>query len=177
VNFTSFTITEHETNLLYRWSINGNKEVERFIIEFSDNGRTFQPIDTINANRNTDFMTYSKITKRSFESGTCFRIRALKQTGRDLYSKIICIENPIKSVVSLYPNPTSGPVQIKAPISRPTAEAHVIVNNSVGTMVYSSKPLLKDGKTNLDFSHLPPGIYFVSLEHEGAYFNYRFVKK
>ena len=176
-NFTSFTITEHGNSTLFRWSINGNNEIAYYVVEIAEEGKPYVPLDTIRSNTAASYMSYTSSSTKIFSAGTCVRIRAIKANGGSLLSKVICIGNRSQASISLFPNPTTGAIQLVTPITQSSTEASIRINNCLGATVYSSKPTLVDGKTRLDLSVLPAGIYFLTLEHEGALFNYRFVKK
>lgn len=176
-NFTTFTITEHGNSTLFRWAMNGNNEIAHYIVEVAEDGRSFVAVDTISSNRAASFMIYASNSSKIFSPGTCVRIRAIKMNAGSLISKVICIGNKTQSSISLFPNPTTGNIQLITPITQTSTEASLKVNNYLGATVYSSRPIFIDGKTKLDLSTLPAGIYFLTVEHEGSVFNYRFVKK
>jgi len=88
------------------------------------------------------------------------------------YSANFCVALPPPSVgeidgnenmVSIYPNPTTGLVQIASVLLEDGVE-EIAVINTIGELIYSVRnPEVMSQRTELDLSNLPGGVYFITL--------------
>ena len=76
--------------------------------------------------------------------------------------------NKVNTPVSVYPNPTHGIVEFNLPAS--ILNVSVKVYNLYGQVILSKQNKVMFGKTTLDITNLPKGVYFVKLDIEGTDF-------
>lgn len=102
--------------------------------------------------------------RHSFEVGNCSTSSFVFSEGKRDIKKQVSAEASI-----LYPNPTDG----WAVVSETLQGGEVTVLNETGKVAF--KTLLSS--TRLDISHLPKGIYIVSITKEGKTINKRVIKE
>ncbi|MBC8152311.1 MAG: T9SS type A sorting domain-containing protein, partial [Bacteroidetes bacterium] len=74
-------------------------------------------------------------------------------------------DNPVNEQVTVYPNPTTGPVTVQTP---PSADFKTItVLNGMGQRVLEVNGPRTGGKTPVDLSGQPAGVYFLQLTGSG----------
>ena len=68
-----------------------------------------------------------------------------------------------ESIISIYPNPTTGLVQIASVLLEDGAE-EISVINTIGKVVYRLKnPQVNDQSIDIDLSSLPGGVYYITI--------------
>ncbi len=76
-----------------------------------------------------------------------------------------CIDNSI----IIYPNPTSGVIYIKS------EDGVASIYNASGGKILENK--LSSGKTKIDISECPDGMYLITVECSSGVFNQKIIKK
>ncbi len=66
-----------------------------------------------------------------------------------------------ENMISVFPNPSTGKFYLKA---EPLKKSEIKIYNSTGNIVYES--YLPTGKTEIDISDLPRGLYFIIMNSE-----------
>ena len=82
--------------------------------------------------------------------------------------------------ISLYPNPASDKLLIRASSSRVIGKATISIINILGQTVLFLPPRLwrgAGGEASLDIKNIPPGIYFLQMKTENRIDTKRFVKE
>ncbi|MBI4931409.1 MAG: T9SS type A sorting domain-containing protein [Bacteroidetes bacterium] len=82
----------------------------------------------------------------------------------------ICVVDPLVGIVestntnniNIYPNPSSGTFTIETT----EQESELIILNTLGEIILSQK--IQNGKTEIDLSNQPNGIYFLHLTSENG---------
>ena len=97
--------------------------------------------------------THSKIFSVEVSHGDLIEVKTSKSC-QGIMSKTVNLLDEI----NVYPNPTSGIVQINLPILNGNVE--VLLFNAQSQLVKSSNSTISNGKTNLNIEALPSGIYF-----------------
>lgn len=155
----TFTITNPtETKL-----INGNKAVTHTASGITPNGDTKSwSVDyTVPAGISGDITFYASFNGANGNGGT---------SGDQIYLSQHTISQDVTGIeeyanaLKIFPNPTTGNVNIQIPSSANSTEA-TIINNS-GQVV--RKINLQNQLTNLDLSDLSKGVYFVKLAGKEA---------
>ncbi|PHI20047.1 hypothetical protein CEQ90_09945 [Lewinellaceae bacterium SD302] len=96
-----------------------------------------------------------------------FCSRAISQTV--FVDMISSVANPEDIGLAIYPNPTSGQLQITGPAGQ------FSVVNALGQTLFSNHPKAR-GNMNVDLGSQPAGIYLLRFEHEGTSYTFRIQK-
>jgi hypothetical protein len=81
------------------------------------------------------------------------------------------VTNLSESAFTLYPNPTSGILNIQ----NQETDFSILIANNMGQQVYFGN--CKANKSSIDVHHLPAGIYFVTLKSDSQSLISRLVKE
>jgi hypothetical protein len=81
------------------------------------------------------------------------------------------VDNLTESAFTIYPNPTSGILNIQ----NQETDFSIQITNNMGQQVYFEN--CKANKSSIDVHHLPTGIYTLTLETKSNIHTYRFMKK
>jgi PKD repeat protein len=118
---------------------------------------------TFTGNTNVGSITWSN----SFQGSASIKVQGVNSCGAGSYSIDFPVnvvtgigEQTMPKLVSIYPNPAKGMVNI-VPARKMTTDLQVF--NSIGSMVIEKSNLNLDGSYQLDISKLAPGIYYFNL--------------
>ena len=76
--------------------------------------------------------------------------------------------------IKIYPNPTTNIINIEFTSQNSTFVKCKLIN-VIGSTVFNQN--LKDGKTQIDMSYLPAGIYILKVETTNKVYDYKIVKQ
>jgi hypothetical protein len=162
VELTSFTAKYEDAKINLFWKTESEKNLYKFIVEQSNDGKKFDVIKELKSNGNAISSNNYKYSSSIYDYGiNYYRLKMLDIDGHFNYSKIISIVVDSRlNDFSLYPNPVSnGIVFIKTNFEN----TNVKIYDLKGILNYDSDILNTLSFTKLDISSLPKGIYFVEI--------------
>ena len=159
----------NETTLV-TWSTASEKGTDRFEIERSLNGKTFEKIGHVSAVGNSNTLqNYSFRDAQNIPSTTFYRIKSVDFDGTTEYSKTVVVQfNALQ--VSMFPNPTTGKVTLQG-----VDKAEIEIVNTLGKVV-SKFNFNGNFNSEIDLAQLPDGIYFISITQNQTTQQIRVVK-
>jgi hypothetical protein len=147
---------------LLNWTSSG-KDITRFDVERSIDGKPFQTIAIANAVTN-GFIdhNYSETDPLSNLSGKLihYRLKITKANFQITYSKVITIKNTnaLTEEFVITPNPATDYLQV---IFRPMNKTKIAIRNYTSTGNDVQNLVLKSETEKVSLREFPPGIYFV----------------
>lgn len=164
VNFTDLKAYKTTSGNQINLSITYNELVDKVILLKSANGADFMEAGimtktntpgTINNFQFTDVQPFSPVT---------FYRAKIYTAGREQYSEIVKVGQPVKKELTVIPNPAKDLVNICFSNSE-NVMATISVVNAEGKIVIESST--KNDFINFDVSNLPAGIYLVQVKKPG----------
>jgi len=180
MSFEATTTSDNHGEL--NWTMENQTNCKWFVIERSANASSFDSVGVVMGTNNTHNTDYSFTDKRMLSGNNYYRLRQVDNEGISKYSKVVCLYNAAKPVVSkniqLYPNPASSVVNYTLNSS---AAASVIVQvyNMSGVLVLTQQQQLTSGvnQQSVAISTLKSGNYFLKVSSQnGAQYEQTFVK-
>ncbi|MCA0235906.1 MAG: right-handed parallel beta-helix repeat-containing protein [Bacteroidetes bacterium] len=149
-----------QTGIDLRWATANEHNAARFDIERSPDGASFEKIGAVAAKGNSSAPTdYYFQDKHPLRGINYYRLKQVDLDGRANYSQVVQV-NWEASLTGIYPNPTTGAVQI----SSAAPWEKVLLKNHLGQLV---KTLLPGQETTLQ--GLENGMYQLEVyEKEGG---------
>lgn len=83
------------------WSVTDEQEIKEYIIEYSANARDFAAVKTYKTNSAQQYSTLVELSAPV----NYYRIKAVLQTGKAIYSQTILLNKKQPAGISVYPNP------------------------------------------------------------------------
>ena len=151
-------------NLEMSWTNDAEFEVDFYLIEASENGNEFVPVQKIFPDKNDGTRANYSIAIQAFSGFYFFRIKGREWNGNFTYSKIIKISlSALRESIRLFPNPVGSDLTLD--INGVGNGIHeVMIQNSSGMNVYRSMMRFQSPITlKLPVGHLSPGLYFLSF--------------
>ncbi|MEP6584184.1 MAG: T9SS type A sorting domain-containing protein, partial [Ginsengibacter sp.] len=170
ITFISVRAYEKSTGVNIEWKVANELNTDKYFVEKSFDGRTFNSIGYIRATGSaTDMTTYNLDDTKPFTGDNFYRISALSKDGKTEYSSIVKL-NLNKNIqgISIYPNPISKKGTLNLQLQ----------NLSKGTYVISlfnqhGQELIKQGITHeggnsvrtIALPKIADGMYFIEVRN------------
>ncbi len=147
--------------LKLQWTIDNNHEVEKFIIQTSADGSTFQPVEEFAGNNTFGMVDYKISVDGNFLMRPFCRVLALNKNSKMVSSKIVKLNTSHTTGVAFYPNPVLNNLNISFPPSH-TFE-YLIIRNIHGSQITSKKEIKNETFASINLQNLISGIYIIEL--------------
>ncbi|HSI91298.1 MAG TPA: T9SS type A sorting domain-containing protein, partial [Adhaeribacter sp.] len=143
------------------WETASEMNSDRFEIERSQDGRTFETIGSVKAAGHSNTVKRYAFEDKNPNSGlNYYRLKQADLDGSFAYSKVVSVTAVKKEIaVSLYPNPARDVLIVSLPTN--AAETTIQVYNAVGQEVRTLKT--NAAAAQLNVVNLPAGIYQVRI--------------
>ena len=169
VTFNSFDAKKKGNGIELTWNTNCTTNNQKYEVERSYDGATFDLISIINAENNCLTYTY-KYTDWTFKSmPVYYRIRQMDMDGKETYSKIVKVGSGTKTAMAIYPNPVTSELTVVLD-NEQLGRTYVLVNSVDGKLVKQYQ-LLKTSEyfmEVLNMKELQTGVYFVKIVTNGT---------
>jgi trimeric autotransporter adhesin len=156
-----------------QWETSNEINTSEFIVERSDDGRSFEKIGTVPASGNSStVIKYSYTDHDAAQQSSAviyYRLKMLDKEGPYTYSDIVSITLPsITGKVMVFPNPASTEVKLTI-IAADEGKAQWKLLDNAGRIVLQNTVLLKKGNNNFPVSinNLRAGMYYLSVTSAG----------
>lgn len=161
INLLYFNSTAQATAVELNWAASKAWDFSHYELERSRNGQSFSHLATIDAEKNTDFLTeFSYTDPQPFAGISYYRLKAVDIDGKFEYKGIVVVQFDGNSY-ELYPNPvTNGSLNISS--VKVSEGARLILRDHTGRTVRS---LLMNGREErISTENLPAGLYILLVQ-------------
>jgi hypothetical protein len=160
------TARAHGIQSLLEWGTTQEENHDRFIVEHSIDGNVFSDIGEVRIPVNSDQGTnhYEFLHERPKQGINYYRLRQIDLDERYTHSEIqtVFFEGYASAnALSLFPNPTSGNLQVR--FQEAISASEVQVYTLTGNLLAVEQLNKGNSVIELNTSTLPAGIYFVSI--------------
>jgi hypothetical protein len=164
LHLVSFDASCSEGKTILQWSTPAGLNAGDFGIERSGDGLNFQPLGNnyTKTTRNSNY--YFRFTDATTPEGrSYYRLTQTNTNNQVEYSQVISADCNTGNnlVISIYPNPASGLVNIKTG----TAKTMLTVWNLMGQSILQIQA--KHPVTTINLEHFPPGVYYIEIHSPG----------
>jgi uncharacterized repeat protein (TIGR01451 family) len=184
VRLTDFTAAKDNANALLKWTTTGELKNDRFEIETSKDGVSFEKTGIIAGNGTTsDTKNYQY--REVIPANTTmvyYRLRIIDEDGGVTFSKIVALKlNGSASLnnFSVYPNPFTTNVKMQIS-SVKESNVNVRISNASGVQVVNRSVLLQPGDNIIilqDLAALQAGLYVMEIITEEGKVAQKIMKK
>ncbi len=161
VNILSFNLTEQQGLYHLTWAIANNEDAEKFIVEYSTDGRLFSIAGDVTANGFGGKANYE--LKHAFTQGNkiYYRLKVIEKTGTIKYSEIIQAGSTNKGNVKIYPTV----LRKGEPLYLISSEKvlGVSIADQSGRIVIRPSVQQASGFFNIQLAYLPKGSYIITV--------------
>lgn len=159
VELLRFEALVTDGNVQVSWITAAERENEKFIVERSANGETFEPFLEVEGAGNSTFKQFYTVEDSDPISGVSYyRLSQVDVNGKMTELGFVAVEvNTTLTGIVLAPNPSNNVAVLQLPLHGGTQEFHVMVSNYSG-LVVQEQTVTED--LSLD---LPAGFYQVAV--------------
>jgi hypothetical protein len=161
-NFTAQA--QNDNSVLLRWVSTFEFSSYQYVIQRSNDGRTFTDIGNLQAAGNSaETINYSFSDRQMVNVAAYYRLKLVDLDGSFDYTKIIYINNGQAGLLplSVFPNPFRSEVQLKGVTASEVNRKNVKIYNSMGSEV--SYRVIGGNSIIVDPS-LPKGVYILRVK-------------
>jgi hypothetical protein len=171
VDLTRFTATGKANGIALDWATATEKNNDRFEVQRSANGETFQTIGTVKGQGNSSSArSYSFTDSRPLAGLAYYRLRQVDTDGKASFSPVVNATWMDEKAFAVYPNPSAGFITLPGTLGA----VQYRVFNVVGQTVLSGQAA---GNDRLDFTTLKKGTFFLELTSEAGRSTQRLVRE
>lgn len=158
---------EGKVNVL-KWETETEINNDHFILEKSQDGRTFEFLTKIAGQGTTTKATIYQFEDKNIQNGTVYyRLKQVDLDGTFTYSPIVSIQNNDgQTTAAFFPNPCKN--QFFCTLNAGVSETILIeVVDQTGKIIFQKETIVEAGfqKIEMNFTDLPNGVHVVRLKH------------
>ncbi|WP_205504195.1 T9SS type A sorting domain-containing protein [Rufibacter psychrotolerans] len=165
VTLTAFDAKKVADGAQLNWITASEIDNERFVVERSQDGKSFAPIGEVKGAGNSNtLLKYSFLDRAPRHGANYYRLTQYDYDGVSETSKVVYVNVRVvpsdKASLKAYPNPTSEELTIQTSATSATDQV-VYIFNSVGSVVKSVVLPKHQASLNIPVRELPSGLYLV----------------
>lgn len=156
VSWSSFTAQWYQDQALLKWTSKSEQNTDRYEVEFSKDGRSFERIETIKAKGNSAVSSdYQYAFTPSGSKIYYFRIKQVDVNGQYSYSAVTSLQAIKSGIARIFPNPsTDGKIHLQL-----TQNSNVVLISPQGAVLFNGP--LSAGPQDIDVTGKPKGVYML----------------
>lgn len=156
------------------WTVAEQDNVNRYEVERSSNGTTFNKIGQVKA---SDVSVYTYTDLQPAQGTVYYRIKNMDNDGKFKYSTVVSLRNGASSIVlKAFPLPARNSVTVQH--NTAAAQAQIRISNQDGRLLKVVRPAVGTMQTVVDLSAYAPGLYILSFDNgNGAVETIKLVKQ
>jgi hypothetical protein len=161
VELVNFSANSQQETVVLNWITATEKNNDRFEIERSRDGRSFQKIGEVKGQgTSTSSNRYAFGDKNPYSGTAYYRLKQVDFDGTVTYSKVVAVSNAFKKqTVKLFPNPVQDALTVVIPGNETTGSLQIL---DLSGRVLKSVAVNKDGgDLKINVSDLNPGAYLL----------------
>ena len=179
VKLVSFNAQKTGTSVLVTWATSSETNTDKFIVEFSNNGKDFEPVGRVKAKGNSSTLVNYKnshndvVNMLKGSSIAYYRLKIIDKDGFTETTKaaIVYFSNEnTKSTLNVHPNPFNETLNVSIDNSVESGFAQIKIFDIKGSvLVELSKPIV-EGQNTISINELNnwrEGLYFVQVQWQG----------
>ncbi len=174
VELVSFSGNFKNERTILSWSTDHEVNFEKFVVERSNNGSDFKPIDEKLSAGINGLNNYESSDDLSAETGNIFyyRLKILDADGKFTYSTVVLIRKESKSInnISITPNPVISNATTVRFTSTHNTTIEIRVIEISGKQIAQQVNKVAEGYNSIavkDLDKLQPGIYLLQMNKNG----------
>ncbi len=160
VTFTSFVARRAGGSIQAIWNVAGERDVLRYEVERSTNGRDFTTVGTVTA---TGAAAYAFTDNQPVAGVSFYRVRNVDADGKFRYTGIVRVNTSERIAIKAYPQPVRGQLTIEHPVV--SGKGSITVTSASGQVIRRLDVKGDDAQTVIDLTSAQAGIYIVRFDN------------
>lgn len=181
VKLTSFTGKKQHTAVVLSWSTATEVNNSHFVIERSQDRKTFEAIGTVKgAGNTTSTVKYSFADNEPSKGVNYYRLRQVDFNGKDELSPEVAVSfgTDVASKTIVYPVPAQEEININLNNTETISKVTITIVDLLGKKVFTQtvQQVMPSQKITLDLGNLQTGSYFINADADGKVEQFKFSK-
>lgn len=158
IKLLSFAAAAKDNKVLLNWQTADEEDLDKIILQHSDNGKDFTEIATITAKGIPSAYTYRD--EQPFIGINYYRLKMMDENSEKTYSKIISVFVNTKDafVIQVFPNPVKAMLHLNI-LGEIKSNAQITITNMEGKEIFRQP--VAGAQQLIDVSTIPAGTYFI----------------
>jgi hypothetical protein len=169
IDLLQFNAAFSNGDVLLNWETAHETEGTKFVVEYSNNGSSWEKIGSVSAGHSIDFNSYQFTHFNAGAALNLYRLKMIDAGGKFSYSaaRSVALKNVEGGELNVYPNPFADGLQLEYQNSDKHNFVKIFITDVTGKLLQMSDWTLAEGlnKTTLALKKLPDGIYFLTLRN------------
>lgn len=165
VTLIAFEATKEEQRTRLDWATSMERNSSHYVIERSRDAVSFELLTQLPSENNPQGASYRAWDPHPWPGYTYYRIKMVDIDGKFKYTPtrhVIFDYSETEQWVKVFPNPSTGLVNLEFSTMQEDQEFILNVTNQFGQVVYQDRMNPKF-RRHYDFSFLPKGVYYIQL--------------
>ncbi len=179
VKLVSFNAQKSGTSVLVTWATSSEINADNFIVEFSNNGKDFEPVGRVKAKGNSSTLVNYKnshndvVNMLKGSSIAYYRLKIIDKDGFTEMTKaaIVYFSNEnTKSTLNVYPNPFNEILNVSIDNNIGSGLAQIRIFDIKGSVLVEQSKSIVEGQNTISIKELKgfgEGLYFVQVQWQG----------
>ena len=168
-----FTAVAVKKSVALNWITREEKNVIRYEIEKSSDGRNFTWLATENSLNSQSLHSYRSTDNNPVDGWNYYRLKVTDQQNKISYSSVVRAWIGKNNEITVYPNPAQKEIKINLPFQSSTTEISIV--NSGGQVVRQVR--CNQLSLTINIETLNSGLYFIYLRNNQQAIVQRFIKE
>lgn len=165
VGLKDFQAVKMNGKVYVNWQTGYEKDADHFEVECSDDKTNWKTVYTIKAFNQATGDSYNYINSDPVTKDIYFRLKSVQKDGSASYSSVSLIKRDnLKSVITIYPNPTSDYALVSFNTS--FKKGIITLSSFEGQVVQSKSVNSSAGYVKLEMATLPKGVYILEIKDQ-----------
>ncbi len=162
------------------WKTTNELNTDNFVVERSDDSRTFTSLQKITAKGNNaaSVENYATVDLQPLQGTSYYRLREVDRQGAVTYSNIVSVTVLANGTLVISPNPVHDNLHVLLQ-SRASGQAIFVVSDITGKIVAKQKSAIIEGMNTIHIpaTSLSKGIYVLKVIQNNAVQSVKFIKQ
>lgn len=163
VKYLLFDAQWKKSDVYLTWVAITESQHTYFLIERSTDTEDFEEIGRVKTKGVEEELNYSFLDRKAFDASATryyYRLKTIDIDGNFEYSPLVQIENLREEETLVYPNPSTGKINLQLPWSYESVR--ISIRDLHGKILFS-KAFASQENTALDIAFYPSGIYIIEI--------------
>jgi hypothetical protein len=170
IKLSSFSVNSEGTKARLQWSTESEQNNDRFDVQRSANGRTWETITTVKGKGTTSSTTnYSAYDNKPLTGTNYYRLTQYDLNGKSTSSDVKALKfGTGKTIVSVSPNPARSGINFKLE-NEGAKNVQAILSDANGKIIYQQtfKEVQANALNKLNVQQPAAGIYILKIKGDG----------
>ena len=175
VNLLSFDAAYEGSKVKTAWKTSNEINTKNFLVERSNDGRTFNSIDSVNAINSITGSSYFLYDANPFAGISYYRLKIIDKDANFKYSPIVAVKQKDKTGLEIYPNPAINDITIF--YEKSAIQSQIKILSVDGKKLFEKNILSGTDFTTINISQLPKGLYLIQYQNDKTTTIQKFIKQ